>query len=290
MVDVGRPLGRECGPRLLGAGGDLGQVVARKRSQRVGQLQRPRPRDGRGGELGAGRLALGDGLLAEQEVGDVALLGGGWALDVGAQRGGARVGAHADGLGRDAEQPGQVLVGASLLEDELQHGALVGRQGVQAHRGVRVVIRPPRRRGAARQLSSAVMAMPTAVPYERSFDALYGLEIVEHSDELVRARVPVRDEIKQPMGLVHGGVFASMAESIASLATFAAVHDEGMIAVGLSNQTSFLRPITQGTVHATARRRHRGRTTWVWEVDITDDEDRLCALVRMTIAVRPARA
>ena len=51
-------------------------------------------------------------------------------------------------------------------------------------------------------------------------------------------------------------------------------------------RTSFLRPILKGTIHATARRRHKGRTTWVWEVDITDDEERLCALVRMTVAVR----
>ena len=59
-----------------------------------------------------------------------------------------------------------------------------------------------------------------------------------------------------------------------------------MVARGISSQTSFLRPILQGTIHATARRRHRGRTTWVWEVDITDDEERLCVLVRMTVAVR----
>ena len=61
---------------------------------------------------------------------------------------------------------------------------------------------------------------------------------------------------------------------------------DGRSAQGLSNQTSFLRPILSGTIHATARRRHRGRTTWVWEVDITDDEGRVCALVRMTVAVR----
>ena len=59
--------------------------------------------------------------------------------------------------------------------------------------------------------------------------------------------------------------------------------------MGLSNQTSFLRPITEGTIHAVALPRHRGRTTWVWEVEITDDDGRLCALVRMTIAIRPAR-
>ena len=134
--------------------------------------------------------------------------------------------------------------------------------------------------------------LPTLLPFDQTFDALYGLEIVEHSDEEVRARVAVRDAIKQPMGLVHGGVFASIAESITSMATAQAVFGDGKSAQGLSNQTSFLRPITAGTVHAFARRRHRGRTTWVWEVEISDDQERLCALVRMTIAVRdlPAAA
>ena len=120
------------------------------------------------------------------------------------------------------------------------------------------------------------------------FDGLYGLEVLTLSDEEVTAQVAVRDELKQPAGLVHGGVLAAIAEAITSMATWFAVMPEGKSAQGLSNQTSFLRPILGGTIHATARRRHRGRTTWVWEVDITDDEDRLCALVRMTIAVRDA--
>jgi 1,4-dihydroxy-2-naphthoyl-CoA hydrolase len=118
------------------------------------------------------------------------------------------------------------------------------------------------------------------------FDGHYGLEIMTISDEEVTAQVAVRDELKQPAGLVHGGVFASMAEAMTSLGTWHAVRDEGRSAQGLSNQTSFLRPILDGTIHAVARRRHRGRTTWVWEVEISDDQQRLCALVRMTIAVR----
>jgi 1,4-dihydroxy-2-naphthoyl-CoA hydrolase len=118
------------------------------------------------------------------------------------------------------------------------------------------------------------------------FDALYGLEVLEVDAEHVRAQVRVRDELLQPAGLVHGGVFASIAESICSIATWLAVSPEGRSAQGLSNQTSFLRPIMSGTIHAHARRRHRGRTTWVWEVDITDDDGRLCSIVRMTVAVR----
>ena len=118
------------------------------------------------------------------------------------------------------------------------------------------------------------------------FDRLYGLELLDYSETEVRARVEVRDELRQPAGLVHGGVFASIAESLASMGTWMAVHEQGKTAMGLSNQTSFLRPIVEGTIHAVARRRHKGRSTWVWEVDITDDQERLCALVRMTIAVR----
>ena len=130
------------------------------------------------------------------------------------------------------------------------------------------------------------MTFEPVVPLDRTFDALYGLEVLERDEARVRAQVAVRDDLKQAMGLVHGGVFASIAESITSLATALAVLPEGRMAQGLSNQTSFLRPITEGTIHAEARRRHRGRSTWVWEVEITDDDGRLCALVRMTIAVR----
>ena len=63
-----------------------------------------------------------------------------------------------------------------------------------------------------------------------------------------------------------------MAEAMASMATFVAVAPEGKVAMGMGNATTFLRPITEGTVHAVGRRRHRGRTTWVWDVDFTDDE------------------
>lgn len=136
----------------------------------------------------------------------------------------------------------------------------------------------------------ATVAGEQLQPFVRGFDRLYGLELLSVSDREVRAQVQVREELKQPMGLVHGGVYASIAESIASLATALAVSERGATAVGLSNSTSFLRPVLAGTVHAVARRMHGGRTTWVWDVVFTDDEDRTCALTRMTIAVRPAPA
>jgi 1,4-dihydroxy-2-naphthoyl-CoA hydrolase len=137
------------------------------------------------------------------------------------------------------------------------------------------------------------MTIPTPEKSARElpgFDGLYGLELLDLSDTDVHAQVTVREELKQGMGLVHGGVYAAMAESMASVATVLAVRAQGDIAMGLSNSTSFLRPVTDGIVHAHATRIHRGRTTWVWDVRFSDDADRTCAVTRMTIAVRPRPA
>jgi 1,4-dihydroxy-2-naphthoyl-CoA hydrolase len=134
------------------------------------------------------------------------------------------------------------------------------------------------------------MSMPSAKEINgllEGYHRLFGLEVLELSDAEVRARVPVRDDLKQGAGILHGGVYASLAESISSLATHMAVMPEGNMAAGLSNCTNFLRPITEGAVHAHATRLHRGRTTWVWDVRMYDDENRTCAVTRMTIAVRP---
>jgi 1,4-dihydroxy-2-naphthoyl-CoA hydrolase len=118
------------------------------------------------------------------------------------------------------------------------------------------------------------------------FDSLYGLELLDCSDELVRGRVDVREELTQPAGCVHGGVLAALAEALAAGGTAFAVASDGKVAVGLSQLTTSLHPITGGTIDGIAVRRHRGRTTWVWEVEMFDDEQRRCAVARVTIAVR----
>ena len=121
------------------------------------------------------------------------------------------------------------------------------------------------------------------------YDAGLGHEILEASPDLVRGRCPVSERVMQPAGLVHGGALAGIAETLASIGTFLGVGESGSIAVGQSNHTQFLRPIKKGTIHAEGRPRHRGRTSWIWDVEITDDDGALCALSRLTIAVRPAR-
>jgi 1,4-dihydroxy-2-naphthoyl-CoA hydrolase len=124
-------------------------------------------------------------------------------------------------------------------------------------------------------------------PAPGTLDDLLGFELLEASPERCRGRFPVEKRVQQPLGLVHGGAYAALAESMISVATHTAVEGDGMFAVGQSNSTSFLRPITAGSVHAEGIPLHRGRTTWIWDVRFTDDDDRLCAITRMTMAVRP---
>ena len=121
-----------------------------------------------------------------------------------------------------------------------------------------------------------------------TLDGALGFEIIEAREDRALGRFEVTDSVRQPMGIVHGGAYAAMAETLASATTYIHVQPEGNIAVGQANHTSFLRPVVSGTVHAEGRRRHRGRTSWVWDVDFTDDEGRLCAMSRVTMAVRPA--
>jgi len=123
---------------------------------------------------------------------------------------------------------------------------------------------------------------------EQILDQVLGLELLEWDDERARGRFDVENRVRQPFGIVHGGAYAALAESLVSVATHTAVMSEGMLAMGQANSTSFLRPVSSGTITADARRRHRGRTTWVWDVDFRDDQDRLCAVTRVTMAVRPA--
>ena len=116
---------------------------------------------------------------------------------------------------------------------------------------------------------------------------LLGIELLDAGPDPARAQLPVRPALCQPFGIVHGGTLTALAETVCSWATYEAVKDDGMTALGMANQASFLRPISEGTIHVEARARLAGRTTWVWDAEITDDDGRACCLVRMTIAVRP---
>ena len=123
---------------------------------------------------------------------------------------------------------------------------------------------------------------------EETLDGVIGLEV----DDLVEvgrrtARLRVVPAVCQPMGIVHGGVYAAIAESLASRGTADGVLELGKVPLGMSNNTSFLRPVRVGSVlRAEANAIHRGRTTWLWDVEMRNDDGKLCATSRVTIAVR----
>ncbi len=123
---------------------------------------------------------------------------------------------------------------------------------------------------------------------QSNFDTHIGTEWIKLDPDDARARVEMRDELRQPYGILHGGVYSSLIESLCSYATAAAVWEDGNIAMGQAIEVSFLRPVTNGHAEARAVARHRGKTTWVWQVEILDDDGKLCAVAKMTMAVRPA--
>ena len=116
---------------------------------------------------------------------------------------------------------------------------------------------------------------------------MVGTEWISDDPDDARVRVEIRDELRQPFGLMHGGVMSSLIESVCSRATFGAVYEQGMAAMGQSIEVSFIRPITAGAAEVRAQARHRGRTTWLWQAEVLNDDGKPCAIAKMTIAVRP---
>jgi 1,4-dihydroxy-2-naphthoyl-CoA hydrolase len=129
------------------------------------------------------------------------------------------------------------------------------------------------------------------VPFDLAFDAQLGLEVTDDGrrDGVVRAQLAIHDGLRGPSRALHGGVISAVAEALASLGTWQAVHDAGNLVMGTSNDTSHLEPLRHGHLRATAVARHRSDGHWLWEVQTHDDDGRLCAITTVNIAVRPAR-
>lgn len=119
------------------------------------------------------------------------------------------------------------------------------------------------------------------------FDELIGATVLSVDPDGARARIAMREDLAQPFGLMHGGVYSSAIEGLCSLATAVAVWEDGLTTLGQSIGVSFVRPISAGGAEIRARARHRGSSTWVWEAEVLDDRERLCATAQMTMAVRP---
>jgi uncharacterized protein (TIGR00369 family) len=113
------------------------------------------------------------------------------------------------------------------------------------------------------------------------FDRALGLELRSASTERVEADLVVRPEHLQLNGLVHGGVYTAIVETLGSVGAWLSVGGEECPVVGIDNHTSFVRSVRQGTLHAVAEPVHCGRRTLLWEVQIYDDLEKLVATGRL---------
>ena len=112
---------------------------------------------------------------------------------------------------------------------------------------------------------------------QSAFLAGVGLVLDEVTPTRALGHIELGVEHHTPWGIVHGGVYTTAIESAASLGASVAVEAEGMVAVGLTNTTQFLRSMGAGRVTVEARALNQGRTQQLWQVDVKDDRDRLVA-------------
>lgn len=112
---------------------------------------------------------------------------------------------------------------------------------------------------------------------ESAFIRLLGLQFSEAGPEKVAATFEAGAEHHQPQGIVHGGVFTSVVETLASVGAYKAVEDRGQFAVGVNNVTDFIRPVVQGTLHAAAEPLQQGKSQQLWQVTIAREDGKLVA-------------
>jgi 1,4-dihydroxy-2-naphthoyl-CoA hydrolase len=112
-----------------------------------------------------------------------------------------------------------------------------------------------------------------------------GIEVTHIEAGKVIATMPVDERTRQPFGLLHGGASVALAETVASIGAFELVDKETEGVAGLEINANHVRPITEGTVTAIGTVLHQGRTTMVWDIKITDEQDRLICVSRCTMAI-----
>jgi uncharacterized protein (TIGR00369 family) len=139
-----------------------------------------------------------------------------------------------------------------------------------------------------KQPSLATVASLTAMHVNTAVSQL-GIEFLEVGNDYIRGRAPVDSRTRQPVGILHGGVSVVLAETLGSCAAaFAA--PAGHRAVGLDINANHLRSVSEGWVTGIARPVHIGRSTHVWQIELTNDQGQLTCVSRITVAILPTSA
>lgn len=116
-----------------------------------------------------------------------------------------------------------------------------------------------------------------------------GIEIIELGDDFIKGTMPVDQRTHQPMGLLHGGASAALIESLGSLGSALSIDTAQFSIVGIEINANHIRGVKSGTVTATAKLAHGGRTTHVWQTDIVNEENKLVCMGRLTVLIVPKK-
>ncbi|MBC9914617.1 hotdog fold thioesterase [Chitinophaga varians] len=112
-----------------------------------------------------------------------------------------------------------------------------------------------------------------------------GMEFTEVGDNYLRIRMPVDHRTVQTYGILHGGASVALAETVGSIASTLVIDPAIEICVGMEINANHIRSAREGYVHGIATPIHLGRRSHIWEIRITDDEQRLICICRHTVAV-----
>lgn len=113
------------------------------------------------------------------------------------------------------------------------------------------------------------------------------IEFTNIGDDYLIARMPVNSRVHQPDGVLHGGASVALAESVGSMASYVFLNTEEFFVRGIEISANHLKGIREGWVYAKASFIHKGRTTQLFEIRITDEEDRLISIVKLTTIALP---
>jgi 1,4-dihydroxy-2-naphthoyl-CoA hydrolase len=115
------------------------------------------------------------------------------------------------------------------------------------------------------------------------------IKFTELGDDYLVASMPVNERVYQPDGVLHGGATFALAETVGSVASYLFAKTDDQIVRGIEMSGNHLRSVSSGYVHARAESIHKGRTTQIWQIRVTDDEDQLISLLKLTTIILPKK-
>jgi len=137
------------------------------------------------------------------------------------------------------------------------------------------------------QLSKEDMLAKANAASKNTLMETLGIEIVDFGDDFLVARMPVTPRVHQPDGVLHGGATAALAESVGSFASHIFIDTEHMFVRGLEITANHLKSISKGFVYAKATFLHKGRTTQLLDIRVTDDDENLISICRLSTISLP---